>query len=182
MLKANFPEILKEDQNGNISVQMSTGNLFGRMEADTVIDTKINRDTKNLGWRIGMFHSLKNKNTLRFRNCRWHFCKILFIFYFMHLFIFLKFKIDSGSCYFYNGPIATTQHWSSYFHSLYVVVFYVLHIGICHESRNFFLQKNTLKGLQSLYFFWKIQTFGKFSITKANSRKNIFCTKFLLTR
>ena len=88
MLKANFPEILKEDQNGNISVQMSTGNLFGRMEADTIIDTKINRDTKNIGWRIGMFHSLKNKNTLRFRNCRWHFCEILFIFYFMHLFIY----------------------------------------------------------------------------------------------
>jgi len=56
-LETNFPEILEEFQNGNFSVQMSTGNPFGRMEADKVIETTINRDTKTPGKTTGMYHS-----------------------------------------------------------------------------------------------------------------------------
>ena len=56
-LETNFPEILEEFQNGNFSVQMSPGNLFGRMTADKVIETAINRDTKTPGGTTGMFHS-----------------------------------------------------------------------------------------------------------------------------
>ena len=72
-LETNFPnkQILEEFQNGNFSIQMSTGNPFGRMEADKVLETTINKYTKTPGGTTGMFHSLKSQNTVRCRNYLW---------------------------------------------------------------------------------------------------------------
>jgi hypothetical protein len=44
-----FDEILEAFRNGNFPVQMSTVIPFGRIEADKVMETTINRDTKNSG-------------------------------------------------------------------------------------------------------------------------------------
>ena len=39
---------------GNFSVQMSDNNTFGRLEADKVIETTINKDTKTPSGITGM--------------------------------------------------------------------------------------------------------------------------------
>ena len=39
---------------GNFSVQMSDNNTFGRLEADKVIETTINKDTKTPGGTTSM--------------------------------------------------------------------------------------------------------------------------------
>ena len=44
-LEKDFPDIHSEFENGNFSVQLSPDNPFGRMEADKVIKTTINKDT-----------------------------------------------------------------------------------------------------------------------------------------
>ncbi|XP_066917320.1 uncharacterized protein [Clytia hemisphaerica] len=52
-LKEDFPDIYDEFQSGNFSVQLSSDNPFGRMEADKVIETTINKDTKTPGGTTG---------------------------------------------------------------------------------------------------------------------------------
>ena len=44
---------------------------FGRMEADKVIESTINRGTKTPGGTTGIFHLLKNQNTWRCRDYLW---------------------------------------------------------------------------------------------------------------
>ena len=74
---------MEQFENGNFSVQMSTGNPFGRIEPDKVIETTIDRGTKTPGETTGMFHSLKNQNTLRCRNYLWkEFLRNSYIFFF----------------------------------------------------------------------------------------------------
>ena len=89
-VETNFPEILEQFENGNFSVQMSTGNPFGRMEPYKVIETTIDRGTKTPGETTGMFHSLKNQNTLVVEIiCGRNFCEIL-----IYIFFNLKLTID----------------------------------------------------------------------------------------
>lgn len=83
VLETNFPEISEKLQNGNFPIQMSSGKPFGRMEADNVIETTKNRDTKTPGGTTGMFHSLKNQNTLR---CRNYFVEEIFGKFFLYIF------------------------------------------------------------------------------------------------
>ena len=45
-LETSHPEIYQEFKKGNFSVQLSETNPFGRCEADRVIETTINKDTK----------------------------------------------------------------------------------------------------------------------------------------
>jgi hypothetical protein len=45
----NFDEILEAFRNGNFLVQMSAVIPFGRIEADKVMETTINRNTKKSG-------------------------------------------------------------------------------------------------------------------------------------
>ena len=52
-LKKDFPEIHAEFEKGNFSIQISEKNPFGRSEADKVIETTINRDTKTPGGTTG---------------------------------------------------------------------------------------------------------------------------------
>ena len=52
-LEEDFPEIHTEFERGNFSVQVSKNNPFGRTEADKVIETTINRDTKTPGGTTG---------------------------------------------------------------------------------------------------------------------------------
>lgn len=54
-LESNFPEIYTEFESGNLSVQLSSDNPFGRMEADKVIETTINKDTKTPGGTTGIY-------------------------------------------------------------------------------------------------------------------------------
>ena len=56
-LEDDFPEIHSEFENGNFSVQLSSDNPFGRMEADKVIETTINKDTKTPGGTTGMYRT-----------------------------------------------------------------------------------------------------------------------------
>ena len=55
-LEEDFPDIHEEFTNGNFSVQLSKTNPFGRMEADKVIETTINKDTKTPGGTTGKLH------------------------------------------------------------------------------------------------------------------------------
>ena len=48
-LEKNHSMIYQEYVAGNVSVQLSTRNTFGRIEADKVIETTINKDTKTPG-------------------------------------------------------------------------------------------------------------------------------------
>ena len=52
-LESTHPDVYNEFQKGNFSVQISESNTFGRMEADKVIETTINRDTKTSGGTTG---------------------------------------------------------------------------------------------------------------------------------
>lgn len=52
-LEKDFPEIHSEFEKGNFSVQLSPDNPFGRMEADKVIETTVNKDTKTPGGTTG---------------------------------------------------------------------------------------------------------------------------------
>ena len=45
-LKENHPAIYNEFMRGNFSVQVSDNNPFRKLEADKVIETTIDRDTK----------------------------------------------------------------------------------------------------------------------------------------
>ena len=45
-LEENHPSIYQEFMKGNFQVQISDNNPFGKLEADKVIETTINRDTK----------------------------------------------------------------------------------------------------------------------------------------
>ena len=48
-LESDFPDVHAEFLSGNFSVQLSNTNPFGRMEADKVIETTINKETKTPG-------------------------------------------------------------------------------------------------------------------------------------
>ena len=52
-LENTHPDVYNEFQKGQFSVQISEKNTFGRMEADKVIETTINRDTKTPGGTAG---------------------------------------------------------------------------------------------------------------------------------
>ena len=52
-LEGEFPDVHEEFLNGNFSVQLSNTNPFGIMEADKVIETTINKDTKTPGGITG---------------------------------------------------------------------------------------------------------------------------------
>ena len=54
-LENDFPDIYREFEDGNFSVQLSPDNPFGRMEADKVIETTINKDTKTPGGTTGTY-------------------------------------------------------------------------------------------------------------------------------
>ena len=45
-LESDHPEVYHEFINGNFTVQISSSNTFGRIEADKTIETTINRDSK----------------------------------------------------------------------------------------------------------------------------------------
>lgn len=83
MLETNSPLILEKLQNGNFPALMSSGKPFGKIQADNVIETTKNRDTKTPGGTTGMFHSLKNQNTLR---CRNYFVEEIFGKFFLYIF------------------------------------------------------------------------------------------------
>ena len=53
-LEENHRYIYDDFMKGNFSVQMSDNNTFGRLEADKVIETTINKDTKTTGETTGM--------------------------------------------------------------------------------------------------------------------------------
>ena len=48
-LEMIYPDIYQEFMNENFSIQLSNNNHFGKIEADKVIKTTINRDTKTPG-------------------------------------------------------------------------------------------------------------------------------------
>ncbi len=52
-LEVDHPEIYHAFVQGNFSVQLNEDNTFGRMEADKVIETTINKDTKTPGGTTG---------------------------------------------------------------------------------------------------------------------------------
>ena len=52
-LEHSHPDVYTQLQGENFSVQLSKKNPFGRMEADKVIETTINRDTKTPGGTTG---------------------------------------------------------------------------------------------------------------------------------
>jgi len=52
-LESNFPDVYAEFEGGNFSVQLPPDNPFGRMEADKMIQTTINKDTKTPGGTTG---------------------------------------------------------------------------------------------------------------------------------
>ena len=53
-LEENHRCIYDDFMKGNFSVQISDNNTFGRLEADEVIETTINKDTKTHGATTGM--------------------------------------------------------------------------------------------------------------------------------
>ena len=53
-LEENHRCIYDDFMKGNISIQMSDNNTFGRLEPDKVIETTINKDTKTPGGTTGM--------------------------------------------------------------------------------------------------------------------------------
>ena len=53
-LEENHRCIYDDFMKGNFFVQMSDNNTFGRLEADKVIETTINKDTKTPGGTTGM--------------------------------------------------------------------------------------------------------------------------------
>ena len=55
-LEVDHPEIYNAFIQGHFSVQLSEGNTFGKMEADKVIETTINKDT---WWDDGIQHKFK---------------------------------------------------------------------------------------------------------------------------
>ena len=61
-LETKHPHVYEQFQDGNFSVQVSEANPFGRVEADKVIETTINRDTKTPGGTTG--NSLSFSRTL----------------------------------------------------------------------------------------------------------------------
>ena len=52
-LEENYPSVHCEFIKGSFAVQMSSDNPFGKMEADKVIETTMNRDTKTPGETTG---------------------------------------------------------------------------------------------------------------------------------
>ena len=52
-LEENYPRVHCEFIKGSFTVQMSSDNPFGKMEADKVIETTMNRDTKTIGGTTG---------------------------------------------------------------------------------------------------------------------------------
>ena len=54
-LEENHPSIYQEFTKGNFSVQVFDNNPFGKLEADKVIETTINRDTKTPGGTTGKY-------------------------------------------------------------------------------------------------------------------------------
>ena len=52
-LETSHPEIYQKFKKGNFSVQLSETNPFGRCEANKVIETTINKDTKTPGGLTG---------------------------------------------------------------------------------------------------------------------------------
>ena len=52
-LEDDYPDVYNQFCNGNFSLQMSDKNTFGRQEADKVIETTINKDTKTPGGTTG---------------------------------------------------------------------------------------------------------------------------------
>ena len=52
-LEENYPSVQCEFIKGSFEVQMSSDNPFGKMEADKVIETTINRDAKTPGGTTG---------------------------------------------------------------------------------------------------------------------------------
>ena len=53
-LEENHRCIYDDFMKDNLSVQMSDSKTFGRLEADKVIETTINKDTKTPGGTTGM--------------------------------------------------------------------------------------------------------------------------------
>ena len=53
-LETSHPEIYQKFKKGNFSIQLSETNPFGRCEADRVIETAINKDTKTPGGLTGL--------------------------------------------------------------------------------------------------------------------------------
>ena len=53
-VEENHRCIYDDFMEGNFSVQMPDNNTFGRLEADKLIETTINKDTKTLGGTTGM--------------------------------------------------------------------------------------------------------------------------------
>ena len=52
-LEENYPRVHCEFIKGSFTDQMSSDNPFGKMEADKVIETTMNRDTKTIGGTTG---------------------------------------------------------------------------------------------------------------------------------
>ena len=52
-LESDHPEVYHEFINGNYTVQISSSNTFGRVEADKTIEKTINRDSKTPGGTTG---------------------------------------------------------------------------------------------------------------------------------
>ena len=52
-LEENYPSVQCEFIKSSFAVQMSSDNPFGKMEADKVIETTMNRDTKTPGGTTG---------------------------------------------------------------------------------------------------------------------------------
>ena len=53
-LNISHPEIYREFQNGNLSIEMSARSPFARVEINKVIETTINKDTETPGGTTGM--------------------------------------------------------------------------------------------------------------------------------
>ena len=54
-LEENHPTIYNESMKGNFSVQVSDNNPYRKLEADKVIETAINRDTKTPDGTTGKY-------------------------------------------------------------------------------------------------------------------------------
>ena len=69
-LEKDFPDIHSEFENGNFSVQPSPENPFGRIEADEVIETTINKDTKTPSGTTGIERCILVDSVLRCSNSK----------------------------------------------------------------------------------------------------------------
>jgi len=64
-LEHTHPDVYEAFNAGNFSIQLSSGNTFGRIEPDKCIEMTINRDSKTSGGTTGF--SLKCHHTLEYQ-------------------------------------------------------------------------------------------------------------------